>query len=475
MPISRPLIELSGDHPAEGKVGVFDWLIFIGLIFMANEFILKSSDDVVNGVLMFVGISGVAVMYKKVFFVVSLLVAIGLGREFVFMGIGNLRVEDFVILFCCPMVIMRADIATDEERKKTNALIRVYFFFLLLSTLRGIIEGYVWGLGMAIPYYLKYVEFFFIYYLVTYSIKNAAELKFVMSGSLVVCLFVAYLSYQSWVTKSTEISGILIRAYGPQGETPNVLGGYYIENIMIAAALFFAVKRWYYKLLLVCFVLAIALPFLYTYSRTSFVSFVAGMIVIIVFVDLRYSVILALACIFIPILFPVDVVEDLVGVNTIDRYKTIFSIFTPGEKVSSWNARVLGWYIYFTGTLYTTPLLGRGMGSIWLGIDSAYVKKFVEGGVVGLLLFLSILFRFCKVGLRVAKLREKPYSRSIGVASVGVTVCMLVHGIGVSTFSTIRTAALYYLIMGICFAAYSIHQKEEEKQDWQEELSFQKK
>ena len=44
-----------------------------------------------------------------------------------------------------------------------------------------------------------------------------------------------------------------VRASGPEGETPNVLGGYYLTHIMMAFALMFAVKNYFYRALIYWF------------------------------------------------------------------------------------------------------------------------------------------------------------------------------------------------------------------------------
>ena len=159
-----------------------------------------------------------------------------------------------------------------------------------------------------------------------------------------------------------------------------------------------------------------------------------------------------------------------------DRYSTIFEIFDDDDKPSSWTARMSGWYVFYMKTWNSDPFFGRGIGSVGLGIDSSFVKKFVESGIFGLFAFVMFLVRLARMGLEVAKEELDHLKRGVAIGYLGILVGMSVHAIGVSSFSTIRTAEPFFLFSGVMVGLYvrmkRTQERKEEDQKEQEELSF---
>jgi hypothetical protein len=410
------------------------------------------------------------VIVNPIYGVVGMIAAIGFSPDSV--GYNNVRLTDYMIppmLIICwfkmksgPQRISSPDIARN---------IKIYLAICVFATVKGVLLATVWTWLGAVQFFFKYVEYFLLMWLAMQLVDKKEDLVFVLIGSFLVCSSVAYLAYTSRQAVIDKYDYQFVRAGGPQGETPNVLGGYYLIHIMLAFALVFSVKNYIYKLMLGAFLMAVALPLLYTYSRTSFASVVIGLLVTCLFIDLRYIFIILLIVflnqLFLPQLNNINVEESFV-----DRYSTIFELFgDDDDKPSSWTARTTGWYVSYLKTWKSDPFFGRGIGSVGLGVDSSYVKKFTETGMLGLMSFIMLLIRLGRLGTELIRLTTDRLYRGVGIGYLGILVGICVHAIGVSSFSTIRTAEPFFFFSGLMVGLHSrmLMRREEVAEDELEE------
>jgi len=274
---------------------------------------------------------------------------------------------------------------------------------------------------------------------------------------------VAFISYEGRSRVLEETQKSYVRASGPEGETPNVLGGYYLSHIMMAFALMFAVKNYIYRILIFGFLMAVIVPLLYTYSRTTFASMIVGLLITSLFIDMRFIGVLLILLFFQQILIPsIDNISH-VDEHFVDRYSSIFNVFgSDGNTPSSWKARVVGWMVFYTKTWTYDPFFGMGVGSVGLGIDSSYVKKFAESGMIGFIAFMMLLIRLARMGMEVAKSNFDPFLKFIAIGYLGVLSSLSVHALGVCSFSTIRSAEPFWIFTGLMISVHYMMQKKEE-------------
>lgn len=405
----------------------------------------------------------VVTMVNPIYGIAALIVCIGVSPDSV--GANNVRLEDYLIP---PLLLIywikRNSPSQDFVRSDISSPVKVYLFICIFASLKGYLMNTIWGPVMSVQFFFKYLEYFLLMWLAMQAIHKKEDLIFVLLMSFIVCGLVAYLAYSSRQEVLNRYEYSFVRASGPQGETPNVLGGYYLVHIMFAFSMLFSTKNYLYRILLIGFLLAVAMPLLYTYSRTSFTSVIVGLLVTCLFIDFRYIVILFILVFFNQLLLPQ--MNDLsVDESFIDRYSTIFEIFgDDSSKPSSWTARMMGWYVYYIKTWMSDPLFGRGLGSVGLGIDSSFVKKFVETGLIGLLSFVVILVRLGRMAVDVSRQMKDPIRKGVAIGYLGLLVGMSVHAIGVSSFSTIRTAEPFFFFSGVLVGIYVRMRRNQERE-----------
>ncbi|MBF0243724.1 MAG: hypothetical protein HQL31_00440 [Planctomycetes bacterium] len=423
------------------------------------------------------GLTGVAmVIHRTLYGIVAMVFAIGLTPD-TFIASG-LRIEDFLLPPLVLIWLVRKG-GNGEPFVQTTAYkdIKIYVAVITFATIKGLYMGYISNTFVVSAFYFKYIEYFVLFWFMVNNVKEKEDVMTILIASMFACAMVAMIAYSRRAIKQSELDMGFVRAAGPEGETPNILGGYFMMHVMLALAFFFMIKKSTYKIILLAFMIGVAIPLLFTYSRTSLVSLLFGLLITVIFVDFRYLLILLLLVVLSPILIPMEAVpKDLV-----DRYQTILALVNLDEEetakpVSSWEARQSGWYVYYLYTKKDDPIFGRGVGSVGLGVDSAYAKKFFESGVIGLLAFLMMLARLGRIAVDLIKKTNDDIYKSYAIGYLGLLAGMCVHGIGVSSFSTIRTAEPFWLFSGVLIAVAEIVRREadiaEEEETDKDELEF---
>ena len=446
-----------------------------GILALAGALLLvhyKLSEGVSYFVYAIIAFIYAILIFKNITYgTVVMIVAIGLSPDTVYYN--NVRLEDY--LFPPLLIIWWFQRMSKQESlvvSEVSKPIKFYVFIIIISTAKGIYFRTVYGDMLAYQFCYKYFEYFLMFWFIYQSVRNKEDVILIMIAAFITSAIVAYVAWTG--LEARLATGVTFaRASGPEGETPNVLGGYYMMNIMFGFALLFSIKQYIYKLLMLAFLIAVAAPLLYTYSRTSFSSLIIGLIITSMFIDLRFFLLLIVLGVLAPILFPV---VSMIDETFVERYSSILDIFGGDKGPSSWQARVIGWGVYLLGTWNYYPILGKGVGSVGLGIDSSYVKKFIETGILGLLAFTLILIRLARVGYENIKLGKDPFLKSICIGYLGALAGMIVHAVGVSSFSTIRTAEPFWIFSGLMVATGFLIRKnreleEEEEEDWKQ-LSF---
>lgn len=423
---------------------------------------IQDDNDYQLGLIVLGVIFTILVFKDTIYGLVGIFFAIGVSPDSV--GMNNVRLEDYLLP---PILIIWF------LKKKANGSpfgsseifsnVRFYLIVALIATIKGLVVNSIRVEMLALVFYLKYVEYFVMMYLAFDVLRKKEDYLIVILVSLVTCAFVAYISYQGRARIVEETARSYVRAKGPEGETPNVLGGYFLSHIMMAFALMFALRNYFFKIAIFGILMAIVVPLLYTYSRTTFVSMVVGLVITCVFIDFRFIFILGVLFVFQQLLIPSTDGISQFDEHFVDRYSSIFNVFgDDGDRPSSWRARVIGWYIFYSRTWSYDPLLGMGVGSIGLGIDSSYVKKFAESGIIGFIVFIMLLVRLGRLGYEVAKSKIDPFLRYLAIGYMGCLASISVHALGVCSFSTIRSAEPFWLFSGMMVSIHFIMREREE-------------
>jgi hypothetical protein len=378
------------------------------------------------------------------FGMVCLIFAIGLSPEIKWGAATNLRLEDFLMPGLLIAWLTRA-VGRREEFASTTLKGPIIATLLLAvtSALFGVAGGTVvlersfFHVGKTFMYYLILV-------LVMNNTRSERDAYIYIITMVVVSVAAAIHGYAMFATEGKG------KISGPFGESANVLGGYLIFHMALIIGLIFGVNRNIHKLVLaVCF-LIIFKAFLHTMSRTSYVALLLGLAVFGIMKRRTLLLAMFVFLIILPAIIPTEVTQ---------RAATILDIF--GDKPpSSWSARVVGWQMYGK-SLFTHPLLGKGVGSITLAqVDNEYMKVLIETGLLGTLVFFWLLISMGKLSLvTFEKAKNVPLLSAFCLGYLGALLTLAVHGLGATSFTTIRTMEPLMVATGLLVAISNNYEK----------------
>jgi O-antigen ligase len=198
---------------------------------------------------------------------------------------------------------------------------------------------------------------------------------------------------------------------------PNEVAAFFNEYTIILMILFFAMKRSWAKLALGVLILTNLYCVVFTYSRGAYGGMALGMFILFAFRNRKLLVPLVLVAILWQAILPEKAVERIKG--TTNQY---------GELDESSQRRINIWHQAIR-LFQENSIVGIGYGVFrYLGLDlgdthNIYVKILTEQGLVGLIIFLLVLFCFMREGFMLYQKGEEDMDKALGL---GLFICVFI-------------------------------------------------
>lgn len=232
-------------------------------------------------------------------------------------------------------------------------------------------------------------------------------------------------------------------------ENPNVLGEYFLLIIPIAAALCITSKTWIMRLfylgasgvMMVCLIL--------TYSRGCYVGILVAAAVFLVLLDRRFILLGLLGLIALPFVLPQTIIERFLSIGNMADSSTSYRVYI-------WMGSIAMLREYW--------LCGIGPGAdafnlvypayAYNGISAPhshnlFLQLICDAGIVGLLLFILIIYHFYKT-LCASLCKLKDWSdRVLVIAGLSAISGFLVQSLFDYTFYNYRVTLLFWAVIGI--------------------------
>jgi O-antigen ligase len=191
-----------------------------------------------------------------------------------------------------------------------------------------------------------------------------------------------------------------------------------------------------------------------TFSRSSFVALFVAIFITGLILERRFLILTVVLFLMLPI---------LVGPAIMERFLSVLKIFGPNPP-SSWSARVFGWSVYWK-MIQQSPFIGHGIGHAGLVVDNEYIKILSELGFMGLGVFFWFLIRIIITAFKTAKRTKDTFFSGFAVGYFAMVLGLAVHGIGATTFTTIRSMMPFYFLTGLLYVIHNKHVKPDEEEE----------
>jgi O-antigen ligase len=362
-----------------------------------------------------------------------------------------LRTEDLVLMLVGFAWLARMAIHKDlgaVRRTRLNGTIGAYVACCLLSTLLGIEAARLNPL-VALCYVLKYVEYFFIFFITVNYVRTPRQMERLLTALLLTAALITL--YAWWQIPSG------LRPSAPfEGSTgePNTLGGYLVLIFSIACAL--ALEAPDHRVRIACGLLSLAIvpPLLATLSRSSWLAFLASLGALVILLPRRTRLLgAATAGITLLLLFMPGRIEDRVASTFTSSASESLHVgrvhldTSSSARIASWSTALQGWKQH--------PFLGWGITGYGF-LDAQYFRVLVEIGLVGFVAFTALILG-CLGSFRQARATlRNPLARALGAGMLAGLAGILVHSIGTNTFLLIRIMEPFWMLTGLVIAAIAM-------------------
>jgi len=356
-----------------------------------------------------------------------------------------LRMEDMVLVAAALAWFARTAIFKELgliRKTPLNRAILAYVVSLVLATLLGIFLGNVRPVR-GFFFTMKYIEYFVVYFMAVNYIQEERQARRLLATAFVTCAISAAMG----IAQIPSGERVAAPFEGKFGE-PNTFGGYLVFMLALilgqalSATALPAAFGW------MAFSGIVALPLLYTLSRSSWLAAVPMLLTLVILSPRRLILMMGLGTLVVlgPLAFPKQVV---------DRYN-----YTLNEKVdrgeyrigdarldTSTSARFDSWRLGIQGWT-RRPLFGYGVTG-FAYMDAQFVRVLVEGGLVGLAAFLWLLWRTFRVARDTHRRVAGSRYEGLTLGYLAGLVAMVVHSLGANTFIIVRIMEPFWFMTGI--------------------------
>lgn len=373
------------------------------------------------------------------------------------------RIDDLLIFAVFFGWFARSVFSKKIELVLTEVLTPMFFYTLvcIISTYFGITSGIV-NFKKAFFYILKYTEYFIIYFLTTQIVQTRQQLRNLIIAFLLTSVIVNI--------HGISLIGKVPRIYAPfdapgaeatltggevgAGEA-NTYGGYLIIVISLLISLFCYSELPTTNFLYLFLIIFSLIPLAYTKSRSSYFGFVPMVLTIIFLTEKKRTLILSgLLLLFAlsPIVFPsatatvVERIKETFAGPSWSEEETVILGFKVKEL--SALARVKSWKKAFFEFIPQRPIFGFGVTGVGL-VDTQIPLIIGETGLLGLVIFLWLLFSVFKSSMFVFKTIQDPLLKSISLCVISSLVGLLFHSVGANTFIIIRIMEPFWFLCGL--------------------------
>lgn len=336
------------------------------------------------------------------------------------------------------------------------------FFSLLTNWIFGNL-----GLSRGFFYFLKEIEFFFLYFYLFYHIKSIDAAKFIVKTWIFLGLInVGYVIYQIVTGSRTgEYGTAAISEWGvfPTGAFFLII---FIFLVNIWIYYFFPLKiSVFKKITLAFFSLSPIIGVVGSMSKTNFLGLILAIFLIVFFWFFKKRNPRTLLTIF-GILVLIITILIITFQNFPLAYQRISFIFNFANLVSNysagrWEAAIKPQFEEALNHPFSS-FFGFGKGAILILQEShnQYLRNFIETGLIGSLIFLILIFAIIKKSWYGFLKTKDPFLIGLSAGLLIATITMLFLSLATEPFIIVKPSGVYWFFAALTMATLSFTTEE---------------
>lgn len=307
-----------------------------------------------------------------------------------------------LLLLICTALSLFLKVAINKNFKlkyfKTNAWVLVFALVIGICAVTSI------SLEESRNIALLMIAFVLSYFVVINTIENEKQFKFILyifSIAAVITAFYGLYQYmfgdlysQAWLDKEM-FEDIKMRVYSTF-ENPNVYGEYLILAIPIIAGLLWTEKGIFKKLFWLGSLGVTMLALALTFSRGCWLGIILAIGLLAIMIDRRFILLGIVALLFLPFVLPESIINRFLSIGNMGDSSTSYRVYiwmgTLAMLADYWFSGI-GLGITSFNTIY--PIYSYNDISAPHS-HNLYLQLVVEFGIVGLIVFLGMLYNFYK-------------------------------------------------------------------------------
>lgn len=307
-----------------------------------------------------------------------------------------------LLLLICTALSLFLKVAINKNFKlkyfKTNAWVLMFVLVIGICAVTSI------SLEESRNIALLMIAFVLSYFVVINTIENEKQFKFILyifSIAAVITAFYGLYQYmfgdlysQAWLDKEM-FEDIKMRVYSTF-ENPNVYGEYLILAIPIIAGLLWTEKGIFKKLFWLGSLGVTMLALALTFSRGCWLGIILAIGLLAIMIDRRFILLGIVALLFLPFVLPESIINRFLSIGNMGDSSTSYRVYiwmgTLAMLADYWFSGI-GLGITSFNTIY--PIYSYNNISAPHS-HNLYLQLVVEFGIVGLIVFLGMLYNFYK-------------------------------------------------------------------------------
>lgn len=329
---------------------------------------------------------------------------------------------DIVLLGTVLGLLLRGELVL--PRASINKVLLVFSVFCYFSLWQGSLFSDaplpLWLSDPRVSDFKNYVEMFAFALIVAATIKEKRQMQFLLLTMAMSVLVINRAFYSTMSDRDLSHFSYQVRDAGPIGYAGvNGLAAFEAMVLSFLLGFFGFIKKWWQRFLVAGMMVTCVYCLLYTFSRGGYVALLAGMVATGLF---RSRWLIALA------LFMVLAWQSFLPVSVQERINMTTEDVAEGQQLdSSAQDRLVLWHDALE-LFKRNPVSGTGfdtyssMGRVggYRDTHNYYVKVLAEMGMIGLLLYLSVLWKMGQTGVALFRTASDPFWRGIALGFIAM-------------------------------------------------------